>query len=59
MKKYDQEIVCLHIQKLKQELNDVFENKIGHCFILRRIKNKRWLAFRIKNKHLLALRKIE
>jgi hypothetical protein len=41
MKKYEQEIVCLHIQKLKQELNDAFENKIGHCFILRRIKNKR------------------
>ncbi len=38
MKKYDQEIVCLHIQKLKPELNDVFENKIEHCFILRRIK---------------------
>ena len=45
MKKYDQEIV--------------FETKIGHCFILRRIKNKRWLASRIKNKSLLALRKIE
>ena len=28
MKKYDQEIVCLHIQKLKQELNDVFETKL-------------------------------
>jgi hypothetical protein len=35
----------------------MFWNKIGHCLILRRIiKNK--LAFRIKNKRLLALRKI-
>jgi hypothetical protein len=28
MKKYDQEIVCLHIQKLKQELNDVLKQKL-------------------------------
>jgi hypothetical protein len=33
--------------------------KFGHCFILGRIKNKRRLASRIKNKSLLALRKIE
>jgi hypothetical protein len=55
MKKYDQEIVCLH--KNQVEADSYFEIKIGHCSILRRIKNKPWLAFRIKNKHLLALRK--
>ncbi len=58
MKKYDQEIVCLHIQKLKKKLINVLENKIGHCLMFKRIKNKRWLAFSIKNKHWVALRKI-
>jgi hypothetical protein len=50
--------VLTHIE-IKVEADACFETKIGHCFILRRIKNKRWLASRIKNKGLLALRKIE
>jgi hypothetical protein len=37
----------------------VLKQKFGHCFIFGRIKNKLWLASRIKNKSLLALRKIE
>jgi hypothetical protein len=45
--------------EIKVEADACFETKIGHCLVLRRIKNKRWLAFRIKNKRLLALRKIE
>jgi len=47
------------IQRIIEKHEIVLETKIGHCFILRRIKNKRWLASRIKNKSLLALRKIE
>jgi hypothetical protein len=41
--------------EIKVEADACFETKIGHCLILRKIKNKRWLASRIKNKRLLAL----
>jgi hypothetical protein len=51
-----------HIQNNPKNIEKheiVLETKIGHCFILRRTKDKRWLASRIKNKSLLALRKIK
>jgi hypothetical protein len=35
---------------------NVLKTKIGHCLILRRIKDMRLLAFRINDKRLLALR---
>jgi hypothetical protein len=35
----------------------LFGTTIGHCFIPRRTKDKRWLTFRNKNKSLLALRR--
>jgi hypothetical protein len=47
----------MHISEIKVDADKCFETKIGHCFILRRKKNKHWLASRIKNKCLLALRK--
>ena len=37
----------------------VFRTTIGHYFIPRRTKDKRWLTFRNKNKSLLALRKTQ
>ncbi len=57
MNNYDQEIVCLHFQKLKQQLINALENKIGHCFILRGIKNKRLLALRKLNKSAMITNK--
>ncbi len=49
----------MHISEIKVGADQCLETKTEHCFILRRIKNKRWLASRIKNKRLLALRKIK
>jgi hypothetical protein len=49
----------MHISEIKVDADKCFKAKIGLCFILRRKKSKRWLASRIKKKHLLALRKIK